>query len=66
MMQQGFQDDVDPIAKRLSIETRCSIMFAEGKNLLVCKHGVLFSMSRLKDQNDWSLAITKHSEEVKT
>ncbi len=65
MMQQGFQDEVDHIARRLSLETHCTIMHAEGRSLLICKHGVLFSMTRLQDPNDWDWVKPKHDKEVK-
>jgi len=60
-MQEGSFSDVDVIARRLSLEINCSIRFPErGRTVLVCKHGVAFSMSRLRSSPGWSWSKEHH------
>lgn len=61
-MQEGRFSEVDVIAKRLSLEIHCALRFPErNRTVLVCNHGVVFSISRLQESSDWSWARKEHS-----
>lgn len=65
-MQQGISNNVDFIAKKLSLLLGCTIgLDSRGRNVFVCKHGIPFSISRLQDSDDWTWAKEKHKEETK-
>lgn len=63
-MQEGTYN-IDNLATKLSTEIDCSIKYAGsiGKNVLICKCGVMFSVSRLSTSDDWSWARERHDRE---
>lgn len=62
-MQHGTFNDIDALGKELSRRIGCVIRRpAYGMNVLVCKCGVFFSISRLRTDNNWSWAEELHRE----
>lgn len=60
-MQEGSFAGIDYLGKRLSAEIGCPVRWlGSGKNVLICAHVVLFSISRLADSSDWSWAKEMH------
>jgi len=61
-MQEGRLSEVDAIAKRLSLEIHCALRMPErDRTVLVCSHGIAFSIPRLQESDDWSWAKEEHS-----
>lgn len=61
-MQEGSFVEIDTVAKRLSLELHCALRLPErDRTILVCSHGVAFSISRLQGSSDWSWAKEEHS-----
>jgi len=64
-MQEGRLPEVDVVAKRLSLEINCILRLpAFGKNVLVCGHGVPFSITRLRESSDWTWAKDRHDKAI--
>jgi len=66
-MQQGSFEEVNTLGSRLSLEIDCPVAWPRrDKNALTCKHGVIFSISRLRESKDWSWARRMHMEVEKS
>jgi len=64
-MQEGNLLEMNKLGMRLSLELHCPVrLAANGKNVLVCKHGIPFSVSRLKENEDWSWTKRLHKEKI--
>lgn len=65
-MQQGTFNHIDYVAKKLVLLIDCTVgLDSRGRNVLVCRHGVPFSISRLQGSDDWAWAVEKHNKEAK-
>jgi len=64
-MQEGNLPEINRLGIRLSLELHCPVRLASnGMNVLVCKHDVPFSISRLKIDKDWFWAKELHKEKT--
>ena len=64
-MQEGTSPEVDTIAKKLSLELSCTLRLSDlYKAILVCSHGIWFSVTRLKSNANWAWAKTKHDKAI--
>ena len=60
-MQEGSLVEIDAIARKLSLEIHCALRLPEfNRSVLVCHHGLAFSIPRLKESPDWSWAKKEH------